>query len=204
MLYDRANCFSAFWFSVKCWTWLPFDPLSQPKQPKPNQLFTHSWLHSGIIFQIMKFQCRVIKRLGWCQRVDYRAAWRKELDLLLISFSWGSSPLVLLGGETQFCCSEPSVVWTHNRGLVLLLLVNLMPKCVEERKEILCCVKKFLKEPGIPVLWPLEFAAGQSVWQSLLVCPAARTSHTARDRQCTDTHTRHWKTPQLNENNLPH
>lgn len=96
MLYDRSNCFSAFWFSVKWWTWLPFHPLSQPKQPKPNQLFTHSWLHSGIIFQIMKLQCRVIKRLGWCQRVDYRAAWRKELDLLLITFSWGSSPLAAL------------------------------------------------------------------------------------------------------------
>lgn len=56
MLYDRANCFSAFWFSVKWWIWLPFDPLSQPKQPKPNQLFTHSWLHSGIIFQIISVQ----------------------------------------------------------------------------------------------------------------------------------------------------
>jgi len=97
MLYDRANCFLAFWFSVKWWTWLPFDPLSQPKI---NQLFTHSSLHSGIIFQIMKFQCRVVKRLGWCQRVDYSAACRKELDLLLTPFSWGSVPLAGL----HWCC----------------------------------------------------------------------------------------------------
>lgn len=103
MLYDRANCFSAFWFSVKRWTWLPFDPLSQPKQPKPNQLFTHSWLHSGIIFQIISVQSD--KKIRLVSKSRLQGSLEKRIRSAANHILPGLQPpccpsLVLLGGET--------------------------------------------------------------------------------------------------------